>query len=212
MFILASASASRKGLLKHYRFRVVPSKVREVKRKTLRATVLINAKRKAEAVARHHPHDWVLAADTLIAFEGKVYGKPRDRKAAARLWTRLAGRTHTLMTGVVLQKGAFRIVRVSTSLVRVRENPPIARLLKSLDPTRYAGGYRIKPKNDPLIARIEGSRSNVIGLPMEIVDPLLRNLRLALTQVRSPRKGRKRPARRSSRRASGRASSRRPRR
>ena len=177
MFILASASASRKGLLKGYRFRVVPSRVREVKRKTLRATVLVNAKRKAEAVARRFPHDWVLAADTLIAFEGKVYGKPRDRKAAAKLWTLLAGKTHTLMTGVVLQKGAFRIVRVSTSLVTVREDPPIAKLLKTLDPTRYAGGYKIRKSRDPLIERIEGSRSNVIGLPMEIVKPLLRHLR-----------------------------------
>lgn len=177
MFILASASASRKGLLKGYKFRVVPSQVREVKRGTLRATVLTNAKRKAEAVARRYPHEWVLAADTLIAYGGKVYGKPRDRKAAAKLWTLLAGKTHVLMTGVVLQKGAFRIVKVAESRVVVRENPPIAKLLKTLDPTRYAGGYRIKPKNDPLIERIEGSRSNVIGLPMEIVEPLLRNLK-----------------------------------
>jgi septum formation protein len=177
MFILASASASRKGLLKGYKFRVVPSDAREVKRKTLRASVLTNAKLKAAAVSRLHPDDWVLAADTLIAYGGKVYGKPRDRKAAVRLWTLLAGKTHTLMTGVVLRKGKFEIVKVAESKVTVRANPPIAKILRTLDPTRYAGGYRIKPKNDPLIERIEGSRSNVIGLPLEIVEPLLKNLR-----------------------------------
>jgi septum formation protein len=177
MFILASASASRKGLLKAYKFRVIPSGVREVRRATLRKTVLANAKLKAAAVARRFPHHWVLAADTLIAFRGKVYGKPRDRKAAARLWTRLAGRTHFLSTGVVLQKGDFRIARVVTSRVRVRKDAPIEKLVQQGDPTRYAGGYRIRPKRDPLIERIKGSRTNVIGLPMEVVAPLLRNLR-----------------------------------
>ncbi len=177
MFILASASASRKGLLKGFKFKVVASDVREVKRATLRASVLANAKRKAEAVACRFPGRWVLAADTLIAFRGKVYGKPRDRKAAARLWTLLAGRTHVLMTGVVLQKDTFRIARVATSRVTLRKDAPIDVLVKRDDPTRYAGGYKIRPKNDPLIERIEGSRSNVIGLPMEIVEPLLRNLR-----------------------------------
>ena len=177
MFILASASASRKGLLKGYKFRVVPSNAREVKRKTLRASVVTNAKLKAAAVAKLHPNEWVLAADTLIAYGGKVYGKPRDRKAAVRLWSLLAGKTHTLMTAVVLRKGDFKIVKVAESKVVVRANPPIAKILKSLDPTRYAGGYRIKPKNDPLIERVEGSRTNVIGLPMELVEPLLRNLK-----------------------------------
>lgn len=177
MFILASASASRKGLLKGFKFQVAPSGVREVKRATLRASVLANAKLKAEAVARRFPGRWILAADTLIAFRGKVYGKPRDRKAAAKLWTLLAGRPHTLATGVVLQKDGFRLVRCATSVVHVRADAPIDALVKKDDPTRYAGGYKIRPKNDPLIEKIEGSRSNVIGLPMEIVEPLLRNLR-----------------------------------
>ncbi len=167
---------SRRKLLKGYRFKVVPSGVREVLRKTLRATVAANAKLKADAVARKFPTTWVLAADTLIAFRGRIYGKPRDRKAAFRLLRLLSGKTHVLATGAVLQKGRFRILRVVTSRVTLHDNPPLGSILKRSDPTQYAGGYAIRAKNDPLIARIDGSVSNVVGLPMEALGPLLRAL------------------------------------
>lgn len=176
MFILASGSEARRRLLKGYRFRVVPSRVREVRRRTLHDTVVANARKKAEAVARKNPDAWVLAADTMIEFGGRIYGKPRNRKAALRLLRLLAGGTHVLATGVVLQKNRFRITRAAESRVTFRSNPPIEKILKKQDPTRFAGGYAIRPKNDPLIERVEGSVTNVIGLPMEIVEPLLRSL------------------------------------
>lgn len=176
MFILASASPSRKKLLAGYRFRVVPPRVREVRRKTLEATCVANARRKAEAVAREHPDTWVLAADTMVGYAGRIYGKPRDRKAAVRLLRLLAGKTHVLGTGVVLQKGRFRIVKYVTSKVTLHADPPIEKWVAREDPTKYAGGYKIRAKNDPLIARIDGSVSNVIGLPMEILEPFLKRL------------------------------------
>jgi septum formation protein len=176
MFILASASSSRKKLLKGFRFRVVPSGVREVRRKTLQATCVTNARLKADAVSRRFPTDWVLAADTMISYGGRIYGKPRDRKAAVRLLRSLAGATHTLGTGVVLQKGSFRIVKYVTSRVTLHDDPPVEKIVAKGDPTKYAGGYAIREKNDPLIRSIDGSRSNVIGLPMEILEPLLRKL------------------------------------
>ncbi len=177
MFILASASPARRALLKGYRFRVVPSGIPEIRRGTLRATVLENARRKAAAVARRFPETWVLAADTMIAYRGKIYGKPPSRKAALRLFRLLAGKTHVLGTGVCLQRGKRRITRYVTSKVVVRRNPPIKEVLRTHDPTKYAGGYAIREKDDPMIERIVGSRSNVIGLPMEVVAPLLPSLR-----------------------------------
>jgi septum formation protein len=178
-FILASASSSRRKLLEGFKFRVVPSGVREVRLKTLRATCVANARLKADAVARKFPTEWVLAADTMIALGGSLYGKPRDRKAAVWLLRRLAGKTHVLGTGVVLQKGSFRIEKYVTSDVTLHDDPPIEKIVAGKDPTKYAGGYAIREKNDPLIARIDGSRSNVIGLPMEVLAPLLRNLSAA---------------------------------
>ncbi|HXG61306.1 MAG TPA: Maf family protein [Planctomycetota bacterium] len=176
MFILASASPARRKLLRGYRFKVVPSGVREVRRATLRATCLANARRKAQAVARRFPNTWVLAADTMMEFRGRLYGKPRSREAARRLFQALAGRTHFIGTGVVLQKNRFRIERFVRSRVTVRQNPPLEKILARTDPTRFAGGYALKPGRDPLIERVEGSVTNVIGLPMEELEPLLRNL------------------------------------
>jgi septum formation protein len=176
MFILASASLSRRKLLKGHHFRVVPSGVREVRRTTLRATCMANARLKAGAVAKRFPLEWVLAADTMIAYRGRIYGKPRDRKSAARLLRTLSGTTHLLGTGVVLQKGTFRIKRFVTSKVTFHDDPPVEKIVARTDPTKFAGGYAIRRKKDPLVARIEGSLSNVIGLPMEILDPLLKTL------------------------------------
>ena len=189
MFILASASPARRRLLRGHSFKVDPTGVREVSLKGLRATTVENARRKAEAAARRHPDAWVLAADTMVGYGGKIYGKPRDRKAAVRLWERMAGKTHLLGTGVVLQKGRFKIVKYAVSKVRLRSAAEVGKLLKKHDPTKYAGGYAIRtvkaagkpggidlsPK-DPLVEAIEGSVTNVIGLPLEVVEPLLRNL------------------------------------
>jgi septum formation protein len=176
MFILASASSARRKLLKGYFFKVVPSGVREIRKGGLKTTCVANARLKADAVAARFPTDWVLAADTMIAYGGRIYGKPKDRKAAAALLKKLSGKTHVLGTGVVLQKGSFRIVKYVTSKVTLHDDPPIAQIVRKSDPTKYAGGYAIREKNDPLISRIDGSRSNVIGLPMEVLSPLLKRL------------------------------------
>jgi septum formation protein len=176
MFILASASTSRRKLLQGYLFKVVPSGVREIRKGGLKTTCVANARLKADAVAARFPTEWVLAADTMIAYGGRIYGKPKDRKAAAALLTKLSGKTHVLGTGVVLQKGSYRIVKYVTSKVTLHDDPPIAKIVRKSDPTQYAGGYAIREKNDPLIARIDGSRSNVIGLPMEVLAPLLKRL------------------------------------
>jgi len=166
----------------------VPSGVREVRRKTLQATCVTNARLKADAVSRRFPTDWVLAADTMISYGGRIYGKPRDRKAAVRLLRSLAGATHTLGTGVVLQKGSFRIVKYVMSRVTVHDDPPVEKIVARADPTKYAGGYAIRAKNDPLIRSIQGSRSNVIGLPMEFLEPLLRKLERGTPPPAKPRR------------------------
>ncbi|MBI2930682.1 MAG: Maf family protein [Planctomycetes bacterium] len=174
MLILASASAARRALLRRagFRFKVVPAKVRELRGRgrTLRRTVLENARRKAAAV----PGERVLAADTMIAYGGKIYGKPSDRKAAVDLLARLAGKTHVLGTGIVLRDGRRVIERYVETRVTLRamDRAAVARLVSGYDPRRFAGGYAIR-RRDPLIERIEGSFTNVVGLPMEVVGPML---------------------------------------
>lgn len=179
--ILASASTARRELLKRagIHFVIVPSHVSELRGRgrTLRQTVLANAARKAAAIAKRHPARWVLAADTMISFEGRIYGKPASRRDAIDFLTRSAGKVHVLGTGVVLRNGRRKIECYEESRIVLKPltRAAIARTLSQLDPTRFAGGYCVKVR-DPLIARIEGSFTNVVGLPMEKVIPLIRRV------------------------------------
>ena len=180
MLILASASAARRALLREagVPFEVLPSRARELRGRgrTLAATVVENALRKSRAAARLHPDRWVLAADTMIAFRGRIYGKPASRKAALDLARRLSGTVHELATGVVLRRGRRILKRAVLSRVHVRrlDEPALRRILRGADPTTVAGGYRVKPRRDPLIEKIDGSYTNVVGLPMEWLLPQLR--------------------------------------
>lgn len=178
--VLASASPARAALLRDagVEFEVSPTAARELKGRgrTLRQAVLENARRKAAAAARRHPGRWVLAADTMIEFQGRLYGKPGDRRGALRLLGRLAGHTHRLATGVVLRQGGRSIERIAFTDVTFRPlvGADIRRLLNGYDATRLAGGYAIRRGRDPLVARIRGSFSNVVGLPMEVLPGMLR--------------------------------------
>src|SRR5688572_20452456 len=149
MLILASASTARRALLREagVPFEVMPSRARELRGRgrTLAATVLENALRKSTSAARTHPYRWVLAADTMIAFRGRIYGKPATRKAALDLARRLSGTTHELATGVVLRRGDRIIKRAVISKVHVRklDDAEILQIFVKEDPTKVAGGYRV---------------------------------------------------------------------
>lgn len=186
MLILASASPARRQLLRDagVAFEILASGARELRGRgrTLAATVLENALRKSRKAARLHPDRWVLAADTMIAFRGRIYGKPASRKAALDLARRLSGKTHELATGVVLRRGARVVKRAVISKVRVRklDDAAILRVFARIDPTKVAGGYYVRKGRDPLIERIDGSFTNVIGLPMEWLLPRLKSLTVRL--------------------------------
>lgn len=177
--VLASASPVRRRLLVEAGFKVsiIPSRASELKGRgrTLAETVRENARRKAAAVARRCPDAVVVAADTMIEVDGRPFGKPATRRVALATLARLAGRTHRLATGVCVVRRGRRSDRVTFTRVRLRPLAParIAALLRSYDPTRVAGGYVIRRGRDPLIAGIEGSFSNVEGLPLETTRPLL---------------------------------------
>lgn len=158
-------------------FEVVPANVDEIApaHLTVGETVLWNAKMKASEAARHvresHTGALVIGADTLVAIDGAALGKPRDFDEAFSMLTRLSGRVHEVFSGVWLTLAAGGKARgfVEVSRVRFRElsHAEILEAMTLTDPLDKAGAYAAQ--HDPLhiIAEISGSRTNVIGLPME---------------------------------------------
>ncbi len=175
--ILASASPRRAQLLREagVKFRAAPARICEHGRAHLphatpRTLALRNAERKAEAVAPKFPGRWVLGADTLVALGGAVFGKPRTWAEAERMLGRLAGRTHRVVTAVCLRRWPDRKIRFSvTSRVTFHAltRPQIRAYLRRIGPMDKAGAYAVQEDRGEGIRRIAGSRSNVMGLPME---------------------------------------------
>jgi len=113
----------------------------------------------------------VIAADTVLYFRGRVIGKPKTMREARRLLSMLSGKSHWVYTGLCLRDMTTDCLRTSYEKTKVTFQPlapaTMTRVLARVSPLDKAGGYAIQNDQSTLIARIEGSRSNVIGLPLE---------------------------------------------
>lgn len=134
---------------------------------------------KAEAVSARHPGHMVLGADTIVVLAGVIFGKPADRKDAARMLGELSGRWHEVLTGVALvrREPACRHVWVCQTRVRFRtlDGDTIREYCARANPLDKAGAYGIQEHGEMLVAEIDGPRSNVVGLPIEEVVAALRD-------------------------------------
>ena len=184
--ILASASPRRHKLLTDagYDFTARPAAITEVAPPHLTPgeTALFNARSKAEDVAARFPAALVLGVDTLVACDATIYGKPADLNEAETMLHRLNGRAHQVFSGVWLthaRSGGRRgIIEVTTVHFRQLSTPRLQRYLARIEPLDKAGAYAAQTDNGELIERVEGSFTNVIGLPMERLRPLLEELGL----------------------------------
>src|SRR6185295_17513765 len=120
----------------------------------------------------------ILGADTVVIVDGDILGKPRDDIEAAAMLRRLAGRPHVVMTGVSLRHGPHEAGRVVTTDVYVRDlsDAELNWYVRSGEGRDKAGAYAIQGLASRFIPRIEGSYSNVVGLPVATVVGLLRSL------------------------------------
>src|SRR3954469_6291604 len=120
----------------------------------------------------------VLGADTTVVVDGEILGKPRDDADGRRMLQRLSGATHQVLTGVSLRQGAYEVGRVDTTAVffRALTDEDISWYIASGEGRDKAGGYAIQGLASRFIRRIDGSYANVVGLPVETVDELLRSL------------------------------------
>ena len=171
--ILASNSPRRRALLAEagYEFEVIVQAVSETASAhlSLRELTIANATRKGLAVCRLHPRRIVLAADTLVALEGEVIGKPRDLNHARVILRRLSGRTHHVCTGVCIVDSQRKMSFAEISQVRFHKlnESDIANYFRVINPIDKAGAYAAQAAGRSIIASVEGSFTNVIGLPME---------------------------------------------
>ena len=186
VILLASASPRRSELLRQVgvAHEVRPVDVDESVRpgEAPSAYVLRLAEAKAEALwtrlspAERRP---VLAADTTVALEGVIFGKPADPAEARSMLSRLAGRTHEVHTAVALRHAGGTAARVSTSSVSLRALAPgeLDWYCRSGEPYDKAGGYAVQGRAALFIRHIAGSYSGIMGLPLyetwELLAPVL---------------------------------------
>ena len=175
--ILASNSPRRRELLRQIttNFTVEPS-LYEERAGGLSAceTVELFARGKAREVFSRFPHSVVLGADTVVALDGIVLGKPKDREDARRMLRLLSGRAHEVYTGVCLisdGKEAYHVAKTRVILNELGEEL-IDEYVKSGLPLDKAGAYGIQD-GYPLVKECEGSYTNVVGLPVEDVRMML---------------------------------------
>lgn len=141
---------------------------------------------KAAAVCRYYPDAWVLSADTIVYIGDTVFGKPESDEAAVEMLMNLSGREHNVMTAFCLacsNKKINRVERVRTSVRFVPFTREIARAyVKTGEPLDKAGSYGIQGKGGALVESINGSYSNVVGLPLVETIALLHKFQvIALT-------------------------------
>jgi septum formation protein len=179
--VLASASPRRRDLLNEIglSFEVVPPNVDESTGlpDEPEAHALALAERKARAVAESREEGVVVAADTIVVVDGRVFGKPEDEDDALRMLKTLSGRAHLVHTAVsVLDVTPGRLEsRVTTTRVtfRAASEDELRRYIGSGEPMDRAGAYAIQGIGGLLVAGIEGDYTNVVGLPVGVTLDLL---------------------------------------
>jgi septum formation protein len=167
-FVLASGSPRRRDLLRQLDldFTVDPADLDETELPDEPPALYVErlARAKAAAVAKRHPGVIVLAADTTVSIDGAILGKPRDDAEAHAMLKRLSTRTHEVFTGIAAGARA-RVVRTSVRF-RALGDAEIAWYVATGEPRDKAGAYAVQGRAGAFVEALEGSPTNVIGLPL----------------------------------------------
>jgi septum formation protein len=188
--VLGSASPRRADLLHSIgvSFTIEPADVDETRHTGEPAIDYVErvARDKARKIAARRPEATVLAADTCVALDDDVLGKPADDDEARSMLHRLSGRSHLVHTGVAVARGARIESDVATTTVWFNEldEPTIDWWLATGEAFDKAGGYAMQTFGGVFVLAIDGSPSNVVGLPLHLVTALARDLGVELPRSR----------------------------
>ena len=180
--VLASASPRRQALLvgQGLHFEVVPSSVKEPAPEPGEAPsdyAARMARIKGADIAARHPDKVVLSADTIVVRETNILGKPQDRREAVEMLSSLSGGWHEVTTGfcVLCERDALTVCRTVTTRVHMADNSPemLAAYVGTGEPMDKAGAYGIQGIGAFLVDEVQGSYTNVVGLPLRSVLNIL---------------------------------------
>lgn len=177
--ILASRSPRRCELLRRtgFSFETDAPDVDETCSLPAAEAVQLLSQRKASAAASFHPGSFILAADTLVSFQGETLGKPVDEADAVRMLSLLSGRTHQVYTGVTVISPSgdvftgYDCTNVTFATLCKEE---INSYVRSGEPMDKAGAYALQGGAGLWVEHLDGSDSSVIGLPLYLVRRLLK--------------------------------------
>ena len=171
--ILASQSPRRRELLERMgttKFDIIPAKGEEIADPALSPQALVEAlsRQKAAEVADQFPDALVIAADTVVAIDGKVLGKPNSPEHAIEMLTNLSGRAHHVYTGFTVRCGQTIVTAHEDTTVKFRQltAQEIASYVATGEPMDKAGSYGIQGFGCVLVSGIQGDYYNVVGLPV----------------------------------------------
>ena len=164
---------------------VIPAEVEEIQPSegfAAEEAVRRNAEMKADAVAALHPDALVIGSDTVVVCGSRIFGKPADRAEAAAMLRTLSGRAHLVMTAVALRRKerglASSFVETSRVRFKVLSDAVIREYMSRVNVMDKAGAYAIQEHAELILERLEGSLSNVIGLPAERLAEELKKLKI----------------------------------
>jgi septum formation protein len=183
--ILASASPRRRDLLRQVglEFSVQPTDETEAEVErdaSPKGHALRSAEAKAVAISRAHPKALVLGADTVVALDRRVLGKPKSAAEARSMLETLSGRTHEVHTGVSVAYGGHALLTdVETTHVTFRDlsGEQIEAYIATGEPMDKAGAYGIQGRGALLVEKVDGCYFNVVGLPLSRTSEMLEHAR-----------------------------------
>ena len=183
MIILASSSPRRKELLSKIinNFEIIVSEIDEEKLITKDLNVMdvpeFLSTKKALDVFNKHPNDLIIAADTAIIFDNKIYGKPNDKSDAKKMLNTFSNNSHYVVTGVCIisNKKTISFSSINEVCFYKLSEQEIDEYLSSDEYKDKAGSYAIQGNGALFISNIKGDYNSIIGLPISQINRILKN-------------------------------------
>ena len=179
--ILASNSKRRQEILRDmgFNFKVLTADIEEISDKEEISEMILDiAEKKLDKIAKENVNDFVLAADTVVELEGRIFGKPKSREEAESFLKTLSGKTHKVITAYVFKNISKNIVIKDVVISKVKfynlDDEIIKWYLDTSEPFDKAGAYGIQGQGRVLVEKIEGDYFAIMGFP---VSNFLKNLR-----------------------------------